>query len=173
MDARTRMLATFRWNGSHADFSIALRDAELLGSLGAALADPFRGRGVTGVVGIEARGFVIAALVAVELGVGLVLARKPGSIHPGAVRSTASTPDWRGRHVELRIAREAVSEGDRLLLAEDWIETGSQARTVAALVKSLDAVLIGATVVVDDTTKAVRDELALVGLIRSTELPSC
>ena len=170
-DVRRQFLSVFRWSGGHADFSIVLRDAELVASLGCALADPFRDKEVTGVIGIEARGFVVATLVARELGVGLILARKPGSIHPGAAARKATTPDWRGQHVELRVARDAITRSDRLVLADDWIETGSQARTVASLIESLGGALIGVTVVVDDTTEAVRDELQVVGLVRSEELP--
>ncbi len=71
----------------------------------------------------------------------------------------------------MRVAREAVASGDRLLLADDWIETGSQARTVASLVESLGGALMGVTVVVDDTTEVVRDELKVFGLVSSGELP--
>jgi adenine phosphoribosyltransferase len=170
-EARAALLGEFRWHGGHADLSLALRSPELLSVVGSALAAPFRESHVDAVLGIEARGFAPAALAAQALGVGLVLARKPGSVHPGAVGERAATPDWRGRIVDLRISRRAVRPGDRLLLVDDWIETGAQARTAARLAGRLGATLVGTSVLVDGTNDAVREELKVVGLAVATELP--
>lgn len=169
--ARDLLVKRFRWSAGHADFSAALRDADLLAAIGPALAEPFRDRSVSAVVGMEARGFIIASLVALELDVGLVLGRKPGSVHPGATSEVAASPDWRGRNIEVRMRTDVVQQSDRLLLADDWIETGSQARTVARLVDRLGAHLVGVTVLVDDTTDDVRRELHVSALVRSDELP--
>ena len=81
--ARAAVLRTFRWTGGHSDLAPMFADADALASLGPALAAPFGASGVTVVVAPEARGFVLGALCAEHLGVGLVLARKPGSVHPG------------------------------------------------------------------------------------------
>ena len=168
--ARSSLSRTFRWTDGHADFALPFRDAELLRTIGEALADPFRDAGVSAVVGLEARGFAVAALVARELGVGMVLARKPGNVHPDAEREVALEPDWRGRHVELQISRSAVEPGDRLLLADDCIETVSQARTLRRLLERMGAVLRGVAVVVDDASDHVRRDLNVRGLVRSSEL---
>lgn len=171
VDARAALLRTFRWTGGHADFAGALRDPELIRTMGQALAHLFRDQALDAVVGIEARGFAVASLVARELGVGLVLARKPGAVHPGAESEVALEPDWRGRTVELRISPRAVESGDRLLLADDWIETGSQARTLRRLVERLGGSLVGVTVLVDDTDDDVRQDLNVRSLLLSGELP--
>ena len=168
--ARELLLRSFRWTGGHADFTGVFRDPEALATLGPALAAPFAGAGASVVVAPEAGGFVLGALVARELGVGLVLARKPGSVHPDAERLMATEPDWRGRLVEFGIARDAVRPGDRAVLVDDWIETGSQARAVASLVQRLGGAVIGTSVLVDDTTEAVRSELRVTALLSSTEL---
>jgi adenine phosphoribosyltransferase len=169
--ARELFLRSFRWTDGHADFASAFRDPALLRVIGPALAAPFAGSDVAAVVGIEARGFVVAGLVARELDVGLVLARRPGGVHPGSDQEVAQAPDWRGRHVELRVSRDVIQPGDRLLLADDWIETGSQARTGARLLERMGAHLAGVTVLVDDTSEEVRRELQVVGLVRSDDLP--
>ena len=143
----------------------------MLAAIGPALAAPFVGAGVSVVVAPEARGFVLGALVSRELGVGLVLARKQGSVHPAAERLVASEPDWRGRLVEFGIAGDALRPGDRVVIVDDWIETGSQARTVASLVARLGGVVVGTSVLVDDTTEAVRQELGVRALLSSSELP--
>lgn len=170
--ARAELLATFAWTAGHADFATSLRSPELLAAVGPALVEPFRAQDVSAVIGLEARGFVFAALAAEALGVGLVLARKPGSVHPDAEAETARTPDWRGRRVEVRISRSSINAGDRLLLVDDWIQTGSQARAVASLVRRLRGNLIGVSALVDDTTDDVRSDLNVRALVRSTELPA-
>jgi adenine phosphoribosyltransferase len=73
--------------------------------------------------------------------------------------------------VEIGVSRRAVRDGDRLLLADDWIETGSQARTLADLTRRMGATFVGVTVLVDDTTEDVRRDLHVVGLVGSDELP--
>jgi adenine phosphoribosyltransferase len=160
VDVRRRLLERFRWTDGHADFADVFADGALLASLGPALAAPFADAGLDAVIAIEARGFVLGGMVARELGVGLVLARKPGSVHPDADVEVAATPDWRGRRVELQVSRRTRS--GRLLLVDDWIETGSQARTVAALLGRRGATLAGVSVLVDGTTAAVRADLGVV-----------
>jgi adenine phosphoribosyltransferase len=170
--ARSEFLTSFRWTGGHADFARVLRNPAFLRVIGSALAEPFRDARVSSVIGLEARGFVLAGLTAEALGVGLVLARKPGSVHPDAETERATTPDWRGRRVELHIARTAIEPGDRLLLVDDWIETGSQAMTARRLVERLSGQMIGVSAVVDDAPEGIRASLAVVGLISSSELPA-
>lgn len=167
---RAAFLRTFRWTDGHADLAGVLRDAEAIACLGAALASPFRHAGITAVVALEARGFVLGALCAQELGVGLVLARKPGSVHPGELIEVVSAPDWRGREVTVRLA-PILAPDDRVLLVDDWVETGSQAAAVGQAIARTGAALVGTGVIVDDTTDAVRGELRLVALVRSEELP--
>ncbi len=106
------------------------------------------------------------------MGLGLVLARKPGAVHPDSHRLLASTPDWRGRQLELLISRRAIRGGDRLLLVDDWVETGSPARTVAELVANNGGTVVGVSVLVDDTTDEVREQLNVISVLRSSELPS-
>jgi adenine phosphoribosyltransferase len=170
--ARSEFLASFRWTGGHADFAGVLRNPAFLHVIGSALADPFREAEASAVVGLEARGFVLAGLTAKALGVGLVLARKPGSVHPDAETERAATPDWRGRLVELHMARTAIEPGERVLLVDDWVETGSQAMTVRRLVERLSGRMIGVSAVVDDASDDTRASLSVVGLVASSELPA-
>ncbi|MFZ9041714.1 MAG: alcohol dehydrogenase catalytic domain-containing protein, partial [Ilumatobacteraceae bacterium] len=94
--AVTRLVERFPLVNEHPDVAGVLRDAELLSILGPALAEPFRRTGVTAVCAPEARGPILGALVAVELGAGLVLVRKDERNHPGADRRVESAPTWRG-----------------------------------------------------------------------------
>jgi len=168
--ARAAFLQAFRWAHGHADLAPVFADAGTLALLGPALAAPFADVGITMVVAPEARGFVVGALCAEHLGVGLVLARKPGSIHPGEKIEVLSAPDWRGRAVTIRLAR-ILTASDRVLLVDDWIETASQARAVREAVELTGAQFAGTSVIVDDTSPAARTELNVVSLVRSTDLP--
>ena len=77
------LLARFRWIDGHADVWRLFYDRDFFPSLVAALADPFRHLGITKVAGIEARGFILGAAVALELRAGFVAIRKEGGIFPG------------------------------------------------------------------------------------------
>jgi len=165
------LLAEFRWTGVHADLAEVFRSAAFVASIGPALAEPFEHASVSAVVAIEARGFVLGGLVAQALGVGVVLARKPGAVHPGAIEELAAEPDWRGRRLTFGVSPLAVRPKDRLLLVDDWVETGSQARTVSSLITRLGGSLVGVSAIVDHADPETRDELGLIGLLRSTDLP--
>jgi len=169
--ARALVLRYFRWHDGHADLAGILRDGKTLEALGRALAEPFADGNVCGVVAVESRGFVLGALVARQLGVGLVLARRPGTVHPGVVRLADAGPDWRGRPVDLGVTGTAVSAGGRFLVVDDWIETGAHARTATALLARLGASVVGTSVLIDGTSPDVRAALGVVGLLRADELP--
>lgn len=148
--ARQAFLRSFRWTDGHADFSRVLAEGSTLDLLGQALAEPFRDSDITAVVAPEAKGFVLGALCARELHVGIVLARKPGSLHPGSNLEVTSRPDWRGRRINFRLSA-ILGPCDRVLLVDDWIETGAQLTSIQQMVEQTEAVLVGASVVVDDT----------------------
>lgn len=174
MTARDLLLARFRWIEGHADLAGLLADAGLFAALVAALAQPFRVLRVSKVAAVEARGLALGAPVALELGVGFVLIRKPGSIHPGAKAEAETGVDWRGRRTTLRVQRATLGSGDRVLLVDDWAETGSQAVTARELVEACGAAYAGLSLVVDELTDARRAQLEPVrAIVRADELPPC
>jgi len=148
--AREAVLRTFRWIDGHADVWAVFRDAAALRAVVAGLAAPCRVLGVTAVAGIESRGFLLGGAVAVELGVGFVPLRKAGSLFPGPTLGTRTELDYRGISGELLVQRAALAGGDRVVLVDDWIETGSQAVAARHLVEACGASLVGISVVVDD-----------------------
>jgi adenine/guanine phosphoribosyltransferase-like PRPP-binding protein len=75
------LVERFRYFDGHSDTLGLFADAGFLRRAAAGVATPFRDVHVDKVAGIEARGFVLATAVALELGVGFVSIRKPGSIH--------------------------------------------------------------------------------------------
>ena len=166
------LLLQFRWIGGHADVLGLLSDAGFLARSVVALAEPFEDTGVTKVAGVEARGFVFGAAVATRLGAGFVAIRKPGSVHPGPKAVRVSEPDWRGRRVAYEVQRAALSERDRVLLVDDWAETGSQALAARSLVEECGGTWLGVSLLVDQLQDDVRARLEPVrAVVRSEQLP--
>ncbi|WP_327706970.1 phosphoribosyltransferase [Streptomyces decoyicus] len=170
--ARGLVLERFRWIGGHADVWQIFRDPGALAALVRGLAGPFREDGVTAVCGIESRGFLLGAAAAVEPGVGFVAVRKGEGIFPGEKVTRRSDPDYRGTRQELRLQRAAVGPGDRVLLVDDWIETGSQASAVRSMVEECGGQWAGCSVIVDQTTPARRADLGVRSIVTAAELPA-
>jgi adenine phosphoribosyltransferase len=124
------------------------RDGERLRRLTKLLAEPFIDIDV--VVGGEARGFLLGVLVAQELGVGFVPARKDHTYLPGDLIKSRSLPDWEGKRVSFFMQRHAIQKGQRVLMVDDWYTTCNQGRAIAQLVERSDADLVGTAVVVDE-----------------------
>ena len=148
-DVRRDLLDRFRWVNGHADIWRLFYQGDFFARLGAALADPFRGEAITKVAGIEARGCILGSAVALELRAGFVAIRKSDGLFPGEKLSGLTPTDHRGVETRLRLQRESISQGDRVLLVDDWFETGSQALTAVALIEEAGGELTGASVIVD------------------------
>ena len=121
------------------------------------------------VVGIEARGFVLASCVALELDAGFVAIRKPGSIHPGPKVELEAAPDWRGLKMTLRLQRHVIAAGERVLVVDDWAETGSKALTARSLVEACGGVYAGLSLLVDQLPDSVREQLQPVSAVAFAE----
>ncbi|MEU6586976.1 phosphoribosyltransferase family protein [Nocardia sp. NPDC046763] len=163
----------FRWIDGHADVWAIFRDAEALAVVVTALAEPFRGTGVTAVCGVESRGFLLGAAVAVELGVGFVPIRKGLGMLPGTKLARRSAPDYRGIAHTLRLQRSSLRGEDRVVLVDDWIETGNQAAAVKEMVEQAGAGWAGCSVVIDQLTNDThRDILGpVISLLAAQQLP--
>ena len=128
------------------DITPALADASALRAAVELIAAPFRGAGVTTVAGIEARGFVLAPPVALELGAGFVPLRKQGKL-PYRTRRDEYELEY-GTDV-LEIHEDAAGPGDRVLLVDDVIATGGTAGAAVRLIRSLEAELVGIGVLIE------------------------
>lgn len=169
-DARARLRAGFPLVNEHPDVAGVLRAAELLGLLGPALAEPYRTAGITAVCAPEARGPILGALVAVELGAGLVLVRKDDRNHPGADRRVESGLTWRGESEIFQTRSWDLSPADRVLVVDDWITTGSSLAAMKTLIEQSGATYVGASVIVHKATPAAIDALGVHWLVRFDEL---
>lgn len=110
------------------------------------LAAHFIGKGITKVVGIEARGFVVAAPVAYRLDTGFVPARKPGKL-PWGIESQAYELEYGTDELEMHV--DAVEPGEKVLIVDDVLATGGTARAAVQLVQAVGGEVAGVGVVLE------------------------
>ena len=132
------------------DITPVLADPESFALVVGALADAGRdpsGRSVVDhVVGIEARGFILAAPVALALGAGLVPVRKAGKL-PRATYAESYALEYGEATLELH--RDGLRAGDRVLLVDDVLATGGTVAATRRLVEQCGAVPHGVAVLMD------------------------
>jgi adenine phosphoribosyltransferase len=116
------------------------------------------GRGnIDKVVGIEARGFILASPVAYHFGAGFVPVRKEGKLPWNSEREEYELEY--GTAV-LEIHKDAIDPGDRVLIVDDVLATGGTARATARLVERLGGKVIGIATLVELTFLKGRDKVA-------------
>lgn len=132
------------------DITPLLGDAEALRRAVTALADAVRRDvgPVDRVLGMEARGFLLGPPVALELGVGFAPVRKPGKL-PWLVESETYALEYGTDTLEAH--RDAVLDGERVLVLDDVIATGGTAAATARLVERLSAQVVGFAFLVELT----------------------
>lgn len=122
------------------DITPVLRDGSLLADVIAEMVRPFRGREVTHVLGIEARGFILGGAAAIALGAGFVPARKPGKL---PWERAAEAYDLEYGSDSLEAHRDSWTHGSRVLIIDDVLATGGTARAAGQLARGLGAELVG------------------------------
>lgn len=122
------------------DITPVLADAKLFRGVIDALAERYRGLGIGKVVGIESRGFIFAAPLAVALGAGLAIVRKPGKLPWRTVREVYAL-EYGEDALEMHL--DAVGPGERVLVVDDVLATGGTAGAVGRLVTRQGAELVG------------------------------
>jgi adenine phosphoribosyltransferase len=118
------------------DVTPLLRDPSGLRQVVDAFAARYRGQGIDVVAGIESRGFLFGAPLALALGVGFVPIRKLGKLP--ADRITREYALEYGTNA-LEMHRDAVNPGERVLLIDDLLATGGTARAASELIEELGA----------------------------------
>jgi adenine phosphoribosyltransferase len=121
------------------DITPLLADARAFNTTIHLLADRYVRQGVDQVVGIEARGFILAAALAYKLNTGLVLVRKPGKL-PAATITAAYELEYGSDQLEVQ--RDALWPGARVLLVDDVMATGGTMRAAIDLVKELQCEVV-------------------------------
>jgi adenine phosphoribosyltransferase len=138
------------------DITPVLADARLFSGAIDLLADDFKPGSVDAVVGIDARGFIFAAAVAVKLRAGFVPVRKKGKL-PYKTHEENYALEYGTASVAIHV--DALKPGARVLLVDDLLATGGTAAAAAALVKRLGAQILEISFLVELSFLHGRDKL--------------
>jgi adenine phosphoribosyltransferase len=137
------------------DLTPVFADGAALHAVTQALVEPFRGQ-IDAVAGVEARGFLLSATAAYELGIGTLLVRKPGKL-PGQVLSRSYDLEYGSASLEVQPAD--LPAGSRVLLVDDILATGGTLAAAAALIEEAGWVVAGVSVVMELEELAGRERL--------------
>ena len=98
------------------------------------------------VLGAEARGFILGAAIACEIGCGFVPARRPGKLPPETVSATYALEYGRNA---LELNESAISKGARVLIHDDVLATGGTVEAIGGLVERLGGEVVGAAFIIE------------------------
>lgn len=122
------------------DITPILADPTLLREALAALVNPFIDTGITKVIGIESRGFILGAMLADELGAGFVPVRKQGKL-PYKTHRVEYELEYGTDCIEMHI--DALNSSDKVLIHDDVIATGGTAAAAFRLADQSGAEVVG------------------------------
>ena len=114
------------------DVTTLFKDAACLKEINKEMFDLYKDKGITKIVGIESRGFVMSSALAIELGAGVVLCRKPGKLPCDTVQESYAKEYGKDT---IEIHRDAIDENDVILLHDDLLATGGTMKAACNLVK--------------------------------------
>lgn len=128
------------------DITPVLADAGAFAAAIGEMAAPWRGENLDAVVGIESRGFILGAALALELGAGFVPARKPGKL-PARTLSLEYALEYGSDR--LHIHTDALPPGARVIVVDDVLATGGTLKAALALTRQQGAEIVGAAVLLE------------------------
>ena len=114
------------------DVTTLFKDPECLKIMVDEMYELYKDKGVTKIVGIESRGFVLSSALAIRLGAGVVLCRKPGKL-PAETVQESYTKEYGTDTIEIH--KDAITENDVVLLHDDLLATGGTMRAAYNLVQ--------------------------------------
>ena len=114
------------------DVTTLYKNAECMKIMVDDLYEIYKDKGITKIVGIESRGFILAAALAYRLGAGVVLARKPGKL-PSTVIKESFSKEYGVDTIEMHI--DSIEPDDVVLIHDDLLATGGTAKAAYKLVQ--------------------------------------
>jgi adenine phosphoribosyltransferase len=128
------------------DITPLLLDPQALAGAIAAMTEPFRELRIDRVLGIESRGFILGAPVALSLGVGFGLVRKAGKL-PYRTHQVSYDLEYGTDTVEMHV--DTVEKGQRVLLVDDLLATGGTAAAAVELARLAGGDVIGCSFLIE------------------------
>jgi adenine phosphoribosyltransferase len=110
------------------------------------LSEPYRDKGISLVVGIESRGFILGAAVADRIGAGFVPVRKLGKLPAETIRASYALEYGTD---SLEMHRDAIEPGQQVLVVDDLLATGGTARATVDLVRQLGGDVVGVAFLIE------------------------
>ena len=128
------------------DVTTLLRDAEGFTLAIDAMSQPYHDKGISLVVGIESRGFILGGAIADRIGAGFVPVRKVGKLPHKTVRVSY---DLEYGTDSLEMHSDAIEKGQKVLIVDDLLATGGTARATVDLVRQLGGDVHGVAVLIE------------------------
>ncbi|MFM7205839.1 MAG: adenine phosphoribosyltransferase [Planctomycetaceae bacterium] len=139
------------------DITPLLADARAFAAAIHALAEPWRAADIAAIAAVEARGFLFAGPLAIELGVGVIPVRKPGKLPADTIAHEYELEYGRDR---LEMHRGVLAAGVRVLIVDDVLATGGTAAACAKLVEAGGGRVVGCSFLVEIAALGGRERLA-------------
>jgi adenine phosphoribosyltransferase len=128
------------------DITTLIHDPQALRTAVQLMAEPFRNKAVAMVAGIESRGFIFGAAIALELGVGFVPIRKPGKLPADTTRESYDL-EYGSDAVEIHT--DAIEAGQKVLMVDDLLATGGTMAAACRLVERLGGQIVGLSFLIE------------------------
>ena len=142
-------------SGPRCDVTPLFTNPQAFAALVADLCAPFEASEIDSVAGIDALGFILGTAMAIRLGKGFIPIRKGGKL-PVAV-SRAEFVDYSGQPKTLELRQGSIQPGQKVLVVDEWIETGAQVEAAVRLVEEAGGAVVGiATINMDDNSRVRR-----------------
>jgi adenine phosphoribosyltransferase len=128
-------------SGNRYDVTPIFANAENFSELVADLVRPFRDQRIEAVACIDALGFILGSAMALTLKAAVIPFRKAGKLPTDTVGRAFI--DYTGQVKGLELRKGLLTEGERILLVDDWVETGTQVRAAVDLLEAEGAMIVG------------------------------
>ncbi len=138
------------------DITTLLKDAPAFRSIVDELTFRYREKRIAKVIGIESRGFIFGAPLAYRLGAGFIPVRKPGKL-PAHTFEVQYNLEYGSN--SLTIHRDAIEEGEQVLIVDDLLATGGTAAATVKLVRQLGGQMVGLVFLVELAALKGREKL--------------
>jgi adenine phosphoribosyltransferase len=141
--------------GNRCDVTPLFSDPEAFSRLIDDLSTPFNSKEIDYIAGIDALGFIIGTAISIRFKKGFIPIRKHGKL-PVSVEKREFV-DYTGEKKALEIRKGIIKPGDRVLLVDEWIETGAQIRAAIDLIEQEGGVIIGITTINIDNNSTMEE----------------
>ena len=149
------------------DVTTLYKNAECMQIMLDEMYELYKDKGITKIVGIESRGFIMAAALAARLNAGVVRARKPGKL-PSTVIKESFSKEYGVDTVEMHL--DSIDENDVVLIHDDLLATGGTAKATWKLVKHFNPKKIYMNFIIEITDEGLHGRDLFKGLVDVTTL---